>query len=75
VVELGETVTRIGLTKCAWGSLRTTRLGKLAAVPEIEHGATLAHWLAGQWEQSECAGRLTEGPLALWAVCPPERAE
>jgi hypothetical protein len=63
-VELGETVSRTGLTKWVGGGLRATRLGKLAAIPEIEHGATLAHWLAGQWEQSECAGRLTKGALA-----------
>jgi hypothetical protein len=41
--------------------LKVTSAGNAAEVPDMEHGATLAHWLAGQWEQSEWSGRLHEG--------------
>jgi hypothetical protein len=44
------------------------KVGDAAEVPETEHGARAAHWVTGQWGQSEWMGRPTEGiePWCPW---------
>jgi hypothetical protein len=44
------------------GRLRIVRtVGDAAELLETEHGAAVAHSVAGQWEQSEWLGRLHDG--------------
>jgi hypothetical protein len=49
-------VLRTGATLCRGGLLTVGRQGKAAEIPDTEQGATLAHWLGGQWSQSAWAG-------------------
>ena len=57
MADQGKALMGTRTTPWAGGMRRVVGEANAAELPDTEHGATVAHWLGGQWGQSVWADR------------------